>query len=58
MNVVKKRNIIFQYIIFKILNIFIGVVPLGSHKMESDVCMHALHNIQKNTGLWSQTRQD
>jgi len=58
MNADKKRNIIFQYIIFEIVNIFIGAVPLGSHRMELDVCMHALHKIQINTGLKSRIRQD
>jgi hypothetical protein len=44
-NAVKKRNIIFHDIIFKIVDIFIGVVPLGSHRIGSDVSTHALHKI-------------
>jgi hypothetical protein len=33
----------------------LGIEPLGSPRMASDVCMHALHITQTNNGLWPRT---
>jgi len=35
-----------------------GLVTLGSHKMDLGVCMHALHKMQTNTGIWLETFQN
>ena len=36
---------------FKIFNIFTGVEHLGSHRKDSDACVHAVHIIQKDIRL-------